>query len=664
MESGIIVEYIDRQKIICAVALEIKKQKLHLLNELNQTVDLPISRILHQSAEKIEISISKDKIVDILKEKALKRTALISQIDIKELWEVLFQEKEGIDIKTMTGLCFPNNATDDHESALIRALFQNRIYFKFSQQGFYPYSEEQVSQLIAQTEEALRKDLLIEEGAAWIKNILTVNDLSATNQQNVKQSEFIGILKSSFLFEKESRHYDICREILLKSQISDMNQVFHLLVKLNVFDKNENLDLYRMEIPVDFSQKTIEGIPSLINSSKNFDEIKRKDLTSLELITIDGQGTQDFDDSISVENKGEYYELGIHIIDVAHFIKKDTAIDKEAMERGSSIYMPDKKISMIPPDLSEDLCSLKAGQIKPAISVMIKLAPSIEVIDYSILPSLIKVKHQLTYGDADALANGHKEIEALVDISEKFRRKRFEQGAVHISLPETIIRVDEKNGINVQLAERESRSRVLVSELMIMANWIMAKHLSKNNMPAIFRSQMEPKERLYKGDEGTLYQNYMQRRLVNRFMLGEKPERHTGLGLDAYVTATSPIRKYFDLVTQRQIRAVYGLEDPYSSEEISSIISMLETTLQNIARIQSNRNRYWILKFLEKKTGEIAEALVLLKRRNNYQILLPDFMIECDLPVARGISLQPEDVIHVKIQHAEARKDLLTVFMR
>ena len=155
----------------------------------------------------------------------------------------------------------------------------------------------------------------------------------------------------------------------------------------------------------------------------------------------------------------------------------------------------------------------------------------------------------------------------------------------------------------------------------------------------------------------------MQRRLLNRFILAPTPERHSGLGLDAYVTATSPIRKYFDLVTQRQVRAALGFEPAYTAEELSDIIQNLKLPMGSVSKLQYNRNRYWILKHLETKIGQKEEAIVLGKRRNGYQILMNSYMIECDIPVPTGITLKPEDLIQVTIQNVNARKDILSVFI-
>ncbi|MBU4037200.1 MAG: RNB domain-containing ribonuclease, partial [Proteobacteria bacterium] len=189
------------------------------------------------------------------------------------------------------------------------------------------------------------------------------------------------------------------------------------------------------------------------------------------------------------------------------------------------------------------------------------------------------------------------------------------------------------------------------------------KFLAENNTPAVFRAQPDAKQRLYKGEEGSLFQNYMQRRLLSRFILGSVPERHSGLGLSCYVTATSPIRKYYDLITQRQIRAICGLDTPHTSEEINKIIQLVEQPMANVFSLQSRRNRYWLLKYLESRTGQKEEAIVLGKRRRSYQILIPEYMIECELPSSSGINLKPEDLIQVIIMHVNARRDVLSVYM-
>jgi len=663
MEKGSIVEYIDQKKIICAVVLDVKKSRVRLLTETNREVKLSANRLSHKSLKLIDISMGRVRMLDALKEISTRRKALIDAINIKELWDVLNTEQEWIDLPTMTAFCFPDNPTFDHESAVMRAFFNNRLYFKFNSDRFFPNSEEQVDRITAKNREKARKEKIITEASAWLKTLRKSNNTADPATLSEEAVEYINILKSYYIHEKESEHYAIGKEILSKADIRSTSEIFEIFVNLGVFDKNENLDLHLFDISTDFSDELMQKVPDTNRISAEISVRNgRQDLTGLDIITIDGQTTTDFDDAISIEEIGDHYRLGIHISDVGALIQKGGYIDKEAFRRGSSIYMPDRKIPMIPSSFAENACSLIAGEKRPAISIMVKMSPFIGVVDYEIFPSLIKVKRKLTYYETNLMVNEDKDIFMLHDLASKFRQYRFAQGAVQISLPEINVWINEEGEISVNRVNRESPGRMLVSEIMIMANWLMARYLIEHGAPAIFRAQPGPRDRLYKGTEGNLFKNCMQRRLLNRFVLNHKPQRHSGLGLDAYITATSPIRKYFDLVTQRQIRSILGLEQPYTVEEVDSIIQSLEEPMTNVSVIQRKRARYWVLKYLEDKTGQQEEALVLYKRKNSYQVLIPRYMLECDISVSDAMELKPGRMIQVKLQHANARKDSFSVY--
>ena len=662
MEPGNIVEFIDRQKIKCAVILDIKKMKLRLLTEGNREVNVSAGRLAHKGDTRLDLSMGRDKLVDALKETATRRKALINDINIEELWDVLNSEQEWIDLPTMTEFCFPDNPGRDHEAAVIRAFFHDRKYFKFKPDGFFPNSEAQVEKLKIQTEENERKNRIIEKGGAWLKSIIN----SENPVHSDEHLETIEIIKSHYLYDKESPHYESSRQILAKAGITDTDIVLKLLVKLEVWDEDENLNLLILDIPQEFSREATEQATELIQSHSHPDisiKEERKDFTRLHIITIDGQTTLDFDDALSIQTDNGQHIVGIHIADVGHFVKKGDPVDQAAIERASSIYMPDRKIPMIPPFLAEDICSLKAGKKRPAISVMARITPAAEVVDFEIIPSIVKVKHQLTYFDANQLVDEDHRIRTLFELAKKFRQKRLDRGAVQITLPEINVWIEEDGSLNVSKTNRESPGRLLVAELMIMANWLMARYLSSNGIHAIFRTQPEPKERLFRNNEGTLFQNWMQRKHLSRFILSPEPESHSGLGLEAYVTASSPIRKFFDLATQRQLRAGLGLEPPYKTNEIENIIQALEQPMRTVSRIQYQRHRYWLLKYLEDKIGEKEDAIVLSKRRNYYYVLLTGYMLECALPVSVGTDIKPEDIVQVTIQRVDARKDILTVFL-
>lgn len=658
MEPGSLVEYIDSQKVVCAVVLETKKLRVRLLNENNREVNLSAGRLSHKSNAHLDLNQGRDKLTGTLKKTAARRNELSRQIDIQELWEVLNSEQEWIDLATMTALCFPGDHNSDHETAVIRAFFNDRLYFRFGNDKFFPHSTEKVEQLIAQREAEAHRHRVVDHGAQWLVKVLKGQEAPMPKLGQ----EVIDILASYYLHDKDSPHRDTARNILNQAGISSTSAIFHFLVKIGIWHEDENLDLLRYGISLDIPPHVISRAESLEHNPPDL-EPQRLDLRDRALLTIDGPATLDFDDALSVTRLGDNYEVGIHIADVAHFVRRDDDIDLEARGRASSIYMPDQKISMLPAVMAENLCSLKAGTDRPAISTLITMTPRAEILDYRIVPSLIRVKHQLTYHDVDAIANQDETIAALLSLATLYRRQRLENGALIIDLPEIAIWLTPDGQPMFTKVDRESPSRMLVSELMILANDLTARFLVENKLAAIFRSQPEPRERLFEKDQGTLFQNWMQRKLINRFALSSTAQPHAGLGLNAYVTATSPIRKYSDLITQRQLRAAMGLETPYSQAEMDYLIASLEEPLAQVGRIQFRRQRYWLMKSLENRIGQKVEAQVLMKRRNGYVVLLSAYMIECLLSGAEGFKLKPEDLIRATIQHANARNDILTVYL-
>ena len=495
MKPGNIIEYIDRQKIRCAAVMEVKNKKLRLLTENDREVKLSIGRVSHKSSACIDLSLSRYELVVTLKATSNKRKDLVGSVNISELWEVLHAEQEWVDLATMTGLCFPDSPDGDHEAAVVRAIFNDRLYFKFDHNRFFPNSEKRVEQIAAHRREEARRNRIIEEGGAWLK---LVNGDKGSFSPDSLSLEYVKILKSFYLFEKESTHYALGKAMLEKAGIRAGEAVFQILVKLGVWDKNENIELYRYKIPLSFpaevTKKAAElarGIGRVVEWSSS-----RVDLTMLPVITIDGQSTTDFDDALSIEEMGDHYRLGIHISDVGHYIKKRDIIDQEALVRGSSIYMLDRKIPMIPACFAEDLCSLKAGELRPVISVMVKVSRFFEIIGFEIIPSFVTVKQQLTYYDVNMIVEDNREIGILYDIAKKFREFRLGRGAVQITLPEINIWTNEAGELTISRIQRESPARMLVAEIMIMANWLMARFLANHDAPAIFRSQPEPRGRL------------------------------------------------------------------------------------------------------------------------------------------------------------------------
>ena len=162
MESGEIVEYIDDQKVICAVVMEGGNQRLRLLTEQNRDVKVAAHRLFHRSAKRMDTTCGRNQLVDAMRSLAKKRDAIADTIDVDELWQVLNQETDWIDIDTMTGLCFPGSMDEDNQSAVIRTMFRHRRLFQFRPDRFRPHSPEEMDAIAAAERKANRLQHLID----------------------------------------------------------------------------------------------------------------------------------------------------------------------------------------------------------------------------------------------------------------------------------------------------------------------------------------------------------------------------------------------------------------------------------------------------------------------------------------------------------------------
>ena len=661
MNEGQLVEYIDDQKILCAVVLEKKKNRLRILNENNREVNIAEKRISLGSNKILSLKNSRDHIAQSLKKFAELSEAKLKEVDIIELWELLSPEGDWTDVDMVSELCFGNEPEPVEKSAVMRAMFYDRLYFKFNHSQYLPFSEKQVEQLIIQKNEQERKKLVIQKGSEWLKQ----NISSSSPEMPPEELPLIKIISSYYLLENESPDYDIAKEIFKEAGVELGLKIFKLLVNLGVWDIDENTDLIKYDIEKDFSKNIKDAVNNLENNIEKPDFSARKDLTTLKTFTIDGKNTKDFDDAVSFEINNGKMTAGVHITDVDFLINKDTPIDRNASTRASSIYMPDSKIPMLHPKISENYASLVKGENRAAISILMELSEDFNLADFEIVPSVINITDQISYDEADDLINSglSQELQNLYKTAENFRDKRFASNAVDISIPDTDVYIDENKNIEIKVSERKTPSWILVSEFMIMANHLMAEFLKNRSIPAVFRGQAKPENRYYERDNGTLLMQFLQRKEMSRVIISTTPEPHCGLGVNSYITSTSPVRKYFDLVCQRQIKSAFNLQKPYSEDELNALTAQINTAMANIGRVQFQRKRYWILKYLEAKRGQTEPAMVISDKRHNYGIVLLNYMIESKLSGSPGMNLKPGDNITVKLQNVNARSDILSVHL-
>ncbi|MFH1349831.1 MAG: ribonuclease catalytic domain-containing protein [Pseudomonadota bacterium] len=654
MNQGKIIEYIDKGKLVCALCIQDKGGKLHLFTSSNREMNLSLKRALLISDSYADLSLPKEDQLNKLKQTEELRESLSRDIPIQEIWELVCDEGESFGYKYLAQLCFGDKVTDNHISALVRALFEDRTFFRMKDGRFFPNSGERIAQIVSQRgQETLREERLT-QGSAWLREILQ----NRTVQPPPCKEEIIDVLIELAIHGNDAPDFKYGKELLLRAGVSQIEQARNLLVRLGVWEEDENLELIRLDIRRSFEEK-------LLVESDQLTQVKielngREDLRHLPVVTIDGPLTRDFDDALSMEVEGDTIHLGIHIADVAGLIDSNSPIDMEASQRGSSLYLPRCQIPMMPPNLSQNILSLIKGCDRGAISLLSRFDMDGNLIDYRFVPSLIRVQDQLTYEHVNGLYTQEVHFKQMYRLSQMFRQKRIDKGALILSLPELAVQIAPDSAVELRMIDQETPSRMIVAEFMIFYNWMVAKFCREHQIPILFRGQEEPSEKVSINEAGYIFFVFKQRRKLNPLRIDLEPKPHKGLGLDLYTNASSPIRRYLDLVIQRQLRNFLFENSPvYNEEELEKIRVSVTPVLKDHQWIKQRRTRYWVLKYLMQHTDEKFPALILDILKNRYRVLLTDFLMVAEMRRENGQNFSEGQSIVVRVQKSDPLNDLL-----
>jgi exoribonuclease-2 len=285
-----------------------------------------------------------------------------------------------------------------------------------------------------------------------------------------------------------------------------------------------------------------------------------------------------------------------------------------------------------------------------------------EIKDWAICPSVIKVSRRLTYQEVEQLLPRDQALANLLQLTSRLRERRLAQEGYELRLPEVWVTFTAKGEPEVMVEDQETPSRQMVAEAMVLANWLAASFLSESGTPAIYRTQTEPREPIRREEGKGLLELWQDRRKLSRVAMDLKPQLHWGLGLNHYTLATSPIRRYLDLVTHRQLlAAVSGTLLPYSLEDLEKIISVIEPAMRRAGLIKARRLRYWLLKYLAARVGQKKEALVLEATPHHYRLLFPDLLLEVLLAAPATLKLTPGDTILVRLNRVLPREDQIKI---
>ena len=360
-----------------------------------------------------------------------------------------------------------------------------------------------------------------------------------------------------------------------------------------------------------FDEETINELDNIPEEVSEEDKKGRRDLTGEVIFTIDGDDTKDIDDAISIEKLDNgNYKLGVHIADVSYYVKEGTAIDKEAMERGTSVYLVDRVIPMLPHKLSNGICSLNPDVERLAISCVMEIDDKGKIVDYEIFESFIKSRIQMTYKkvnkvlEEDVIPEGYEpyaeKLKLMLELSKILRKAKDDRGYIDFEVDEAKILVDENcHPTDIVLRERGLGEK-LIEDFMICANECVATHIFYMDLPFIYRIHEYPKE-----DKIRTYLSFLQTlgytvtgnikdvrpktiqglveflkdkkefKILSSLLLRNMQKAiylpqnlgHYGLASKCYTHFTSPIRRYPDTTVHRLLRT-YLFKNDMSSNTV------------------------------------------------------------------------------------------------
>jgi ribonuclease R len=414
------------------------------------------------------------------------------------------------------------------------------------------------------------------------------------------------------------------------------------------------------ELPVEFSEKIMRQVERVSDEVSEADMSGRRDLRDVQMVTIDGEDAKDLDDAVSLTVEDGLYQLGVHIADVTNYVQENSALDWEAKERGTSVYLVDRVIPMLPHKLSNGICSLNAGENRLALSCLMTIDQKGEVINHELVESVIKVDRRMSYTSVKKILEGNdeaerKEYEALVPMFERMReladilrKRRKKRGSIDFDFPETKIILDsEGHPVDIKPYDRNVATKI-IEDFMLIANETVAQHFYWLELPFVYRTHDTPDpEKIAK--LGTFIRNFgyslksqqeevhpkeLQKLLANaedtpeealicRLTLRSMKQAkytidctgHFGLACQYYCHFTSPIRRYPDLQIHRIIKEqLRGKLDEKRITHYNEILPQVTKHSSEMERradeAERETDKLKKAEYMEERIGSIYEGVI------------------------------------------------------
>ena len=414
------------------------------------------------------------------------------------------------------------------------------------------------------------------------------------------------------------------------------------------------------ELPVEFSEKVLHQAENVAKDVSEADMAGRTDLRNVQMVTIDGEDAKDLDDAVSLSKEGEFYKLGVHIADVTNYVQENSALDWEAKTRGTSVYLVDRVIPMLPHTLSNGICSLNAGVDRLALSCLMTIDSKGEVVGHDIVESVIKVDRRMSYTTVKKILEDqdeseikeHEELvpmfELMKELAGLLREKRRKRGSIDFDFPETKIILDkEGHPIDIKPYDRNVATKI-IEDFMLIANETVAQHFYWMELPFVYRTHDNPDsekvEKLatfirnfgytLKSKQDEVHPKELQKllakiedtpeeALISRLTLRSMKQAkytidcsgHFGLACQYYCHFTSPIRRYPDLqihrIIKEQLRGRMNEKRIGHYQDILPEVAKHSSEMERRAEeAERETDKLKKVEYMEERIGNIYEGVI------------------------------------------------------
>lgn len=617
---GCLVEFMQGNTPTQAVVLEEQGGRLRLYGINHRESALAANRLLPWTGPQLKQggSMSREQMDEALEDHRALRATIASEISPLEVWELTQGEIGKTSAEWLAGLIWEQPGIDQ-EAALGHVLLQSKTHFRFSPPDFEIFPADIVASRLAEAESARLREAFAVTGAQFFQKLWEIHSRKRgqLTPQELPEQELAERLKAilfSRIADPDASEDAAVWKLLVKSLPDVQHLPLMLATAWELVPEHYNFWLDRADYQrgEDWAGEFAAECDALPEKSRQLScSLPTADVP---FVSADPAETTDRDDAFYVARTAEHgYEVQVCLACPACVWPFGSGLDKAVMRRSTSLYLPEGDLHMIPAAIGKDLFSLDAGQPRPALVLSMRVSPDGELLEAVPRLCSVSLKHNLDLEACEALFqedSGESDglsamLRTALELARLLQEKRIAEGAVITERPDPEVRLEDEQGqIKVHISDgpEASLTHLVVGELMVLANGAIASWAVENKVPLLFRTQDVALPKEFAGIWTEPHEITRVVRALPPASLEAAPKRHAGLGLDAYATVSSPIRRYADLLNQEQVLSFMASGSPrLDAAELGNLLPLLSSRLDAVTQVQRFRPRYWKLLYFRQQ---------------------------------------------------------------